>query len=565
VDFKVGKLSLIVKLIPTIGMVLSLSFSAALYFQSKETSKSLGLALVSLKEYSTLSSDGLNISQYLTGITLSIAANDSELFAKMQGGLLNSLKKKAEGKDLYSTVENLTPYTPLSEVIQLLKSYEAFNKSGNNETAQKSAQFQKHFKDFSESHEKSSALIKLLMVFLTFTVLFSSWLSKKLDSSLSKIEESEKLYRMLFSSLKEGILLIRKDGRIITANSSAEILLKIPKEDLKKIDISMIFPTLVDSSGNGIRRGKSPFLKMSRSKKTHRDLVIGVSPEPGIIKWLNFCSTPFNFDSEGEVETSLFTVVDVTDRIENEKVIKEQQVQILNSSRLSALGEMAGGIAHEINNPLAIIQNSAEDLEDLAEDSELTNESAINESKRIQKTVSRISKIISSLRVFSRDGQNDPLVATKVKDLISDTLELCQSKLKASSVKLTYNIPDENISVLARPVQISQVLLNMITNSLHAVENLEDKWIRIEIIENPESITLAIVDSGKGIPIAVQEKMFQPFFTTKDIGKGTGIGLSISKGVLDSHRSKLEIDNECENTRLYFELAKVQNRLNTAA
>ena len=108
-------------------------------------------------------------------------------------------------------------------------------------------------------------------------------------------------------------------------------------------------------------------------------------------------------------------------------------------------------------------------------------------------------------------------------------------------------IPDE-VKVKCRPVQISQVIINLIGNACDAIESLPDKWIKIGIRNASGPIVLFVMDSGRGIPESIAKKIFQPFFTTKDVGKGTGLGLSISKGIMDAHGGSISVDFECENT-----------------
>ena len=115
------------------------------------------------------------------------------------------------------------------------------------------------------------------------------------------------------------------------------------------------------------------------------------------------------------------------------------------------------------------------------------------------------------------------------------------------------------MTLAARSVHIAQVLLNLLHNASDAVSGTPDPWIWLEVIERNESVELRITDSGKGIPLLIQEKIFQPFFTTKDVGTGTGLGLSISMGIIRDHGGQLEIDNNCPNTCFVIRLPKWQN------
>ena len=233
----------------------------------------------------------------------------------------------------------------------------------------------------------------------------------------------------------------------------------------------------------------------------------------------------------------------------------QQKEKTIAASKMSALGEMAGGIAHEINNPLAIILGKVDLIRIKVSTQNISQEQLLTEIEKIDLTCQRIVRIIRGLRNFSRDGDKDPFVKTKVKQILEDTLELCKTRFQNKEIDLRVNA-DENIAIECRPVQISQIILNLLNNSLHAIEKLNEKWVSIDVIDQADSILISITDSGKGIPKAIAEKLHQPFFTTKDVGVGTGLGLSISTGIAQQHNGYLKLDSEAKNTRFIVCLPK---------
>ena len=224
---------------------------------------------------------------------------------------------------------------------------------------------------------------------------------------------------------------------------------------------------------------------------------------------------------------------------------------------MSSLGEMAGGIAHEINTPLSTIQMKAELLlERLSEGG--GNEKVINDSlNSIIITVKKIAKIIRGLRSFSRDGTKDPMSVCAVSQIVNDTFDLCRQKFFDHDVDLKFNF-NEDLNILCRPGEISQVLLNLIQNAFDAVENLDQKWIRVDLLEDKKSVLIKVIDSGSGIVKDVQDKLMQPFFTTKAIGKGTGLGLSISRGLIMAHGGTIELETDAVNTTFCLKLPKIK-------
>lgn len=233
--------------------------------------------------------------------------------------------------------------------------------------------------------------------------------------------------------------------------------------------------------------------------------------------------------------------------------LRRKELSLLQSAKWSSLGEMAGGIAHEINNPLAIITLKASQMKDSLETGNLDTARFQLDLTKIQNTVDRIAKIIRGLRAFSRNAEQDPLVPTPLSQVVAETLELCRERFRVNGVELRIdNRIDTKIA--CRPAQISQILMNLLSNAIDATEKLELKWVELSVARNGAHITVSVTDSGYGIDASIIEKMMNPFFTTKEVGKGTGLGLSISKGIAEDHGGALKYDAHSANTRFILEL-----------
>jgi C4-dicarboxylate-specific signal transduction histidine kinase len=242
------------------------------------------------------------------------------------------------------------------------------------------------------------------------------------------------------------------------------------------------------------------------------------------------------------------------ERDQTRKLLVEQQAKMVTSSKLAALGEMAAGMAHEINNPLAIISGSADELNLLVQHKMSTPEHLTEIATTIRSTVRRISKIIKGLHSFSRDAEDVFPERAAVRAIVDETLAFCQERFRIRGVELRVSEIDPSLTLMCRPVQLSQVLLNLLNNSYDAVEGLDERWIQLDVQVLTGSLVISVTDSGAGISSDLRESIMQPFFTTKEVGRGTGLGLSISSGIVARHGGVLALDPNCANTRFTITL-----------
>ena len=245
--------------------------------------------------------------------------------------------------------------------------------------------------------------------------------------------------------------------------------------------------------------------------------------------------------------------------IERTRQLEQNRARQIESAKMAVLGEMAGGVAHEINTPLTSIILTTQIIQRNINKGELEKETILKKFETVEKLAFRISKIIKALRYFSRDAQNDLFEIITISSILHETLELCSEKLKTNGISFSVEKPETEISIEGRGVQISQVLLNLIGNSSDAIRDLPEKWIRINYGVVDNGVEIRVADSGKGITPEIQEKIFNPFFTTKDVGRGTGIGLSISKGIIEDHGGKLYLDVSAVTTTFVVFIPKHQN------
>lgn len=232
------------------------------------------------------------------------------------------------------------------------------------------------------------------------------------------------------------------------------------------------------------------------------------------------------------------------------------------AGKFAALGEMAAGIAHEINNPLAIIKGSSSIMQRLIQADQ--KDKAIENLKRINNTVDRIAKIISSLRIYAREATNDPMTNESLQRVIEETVIFCSEKFRVNGVKFDVANHCPDLTINCRPVQISQILLNLLNNAYDAVSELPESWVRLSVTRKDKFVEISVENSGPKIPKHISERLFTPFFTTKEVGKGTGMGLSLSLGIAKSHNGELTLEDSSKHTRFVLRLPLSETVLKVA-
>jgi PAS domain S-box-containing protein len=290
----------------------------------------------------------------------------------------------------------------------------------------------------------------------------------------------------------------------------------------------------------------------------------------GDLYWVYTTIVPF-LSPMGQVEQYLAIRHEITELKLAQQIIIQQQEQLVGASRLSAIGEMAATITHEINNPLAVILGRVEMLKSMLKDGSYTLHDLQRVADTIEVTGHRIEKIVRAMKTMAyHSGGSAPeeLEAPSSKpviELISDAVELCQHRFRDHGIKLEVSQFDKSLNVLCRSYQIVQVLVNLLNNSHDALfsqgsekpgQPKSMKWVRIEVLPRQNVVEIAITDSGYGISFDVQRKMFDPFFSTKPVQYGTGLGLSVSLSLMRKAGGNLEYDHQSPNTRFVCSIPK---------
>ena len=228
-----------------------------------------------------------------------------------------------------------------------------------------------------------------------------------------------------------------------------------------------------------------------------------------------------------------------------EEALRDKQAQVIQAGRLTAMGEMATGIAHEINQPLAIIRVAADGLNAYFDEKETNTEEA-RAAQKIISQVKRAAAIIDNMRAFVRNGIEEA-ETIDIRDPFEKALSFFQEQFRVHGIQLHIDLPNDPLMVRINPNKFEQIMVNLLSNARYAVEkNIppnDDKKIFVRLISAGSSDTaiLEVEDNGTGMSQEVLERCMEPFYTTKEVGEGTGLGLSIAHGIAREFQMEIEV------------------------
>ena len=244
---------------------------------------------------------------------------------------------------------------------------------------------------------------------------------------------------------------------------------------------------------------------------------------------------------------------------------KQMERQMITTERLASLGTLAAGVAHEINNPLAIIRESAGWMQQLFARDELKNiprhDDFTKALDKVEKSVERASRITHQLLGFV--GKSEPLVSeVNLMELAEESLRLISHEIKNRHIEIVRRMEPSPGLIQSDPYQLRQVLLNLLTNAVHAIKSVGT--ITITLKDLGDSQTIMVSDTGQGIPRENLAKIFEPFFSTKPPGEGTGLGLFVTRGILEKLGGTIEVESTVGSgtsccVRLPKNLGKTEN------
>ncbi|HWQ08575.1 MAG TPA: ATP-binding protein, partial [Holophaga sp.] len=345
------------------------------------------------------------------------------------------------------------------------------------------------------------------------------------------LKRSERKYHDIFNNVPAAILVLGQgDLSILDCNRGALAAYGYPRSELLRLSfVDLFMDGRDDGAIEAVRAGRA----IERARHVTRD---------GHPFYVSMHASPSEFASR---KVHLVTVTDITTRLETEQ-------QLIQASKMATLGEMATGVAHEINQPLSVIQTSIDLIKRHLARGEVPAEGVLTRiTGLVASQVDRAAKIIAHMREFGR--KSDQLhekvdcnaVLTRAFDFFSQQLTL-------RGIEVVFELAEALPPVRCDPNRLEQVCINLLTNARDAIEERSardaaaPRRVTLKTMANQEYVTLRVGDTGPGVPPELAEKIFEPFFTTKEIGKGTGLGLSISYGIVKESGGAISVSTNAD-------------------
>lgn len=356
-------------------------------------------------------------------------------------------------------------------------------------------------------------------------------------------ERQLELFRTAISASNQGILILQAgepDFRVMFSSTEVARLMGIPEQRLPGMTLGEVLAGLKAKT-----KGTPPAEQIAAQIRREEDAIVNVEIEAGgdaLCLEIRSCHVSLK-----ERERHLIlTFHDVTQRMRDQRTIEQQRDELGRVTRFSALTEIAAGIAHEVNTPLGVIVAKADILKALAARSGSAPIGTAELAEDITRMAKNVSEIVHGLaNAVSRHA--DRREEALLQQLVRDAVKMCEPRIHRIGAELRLDLPEPDVRLVCYPVQIIQILINLLNNAVDSIGERRERWIRIALRADERGCRLTVTDSGPRISSTLAEKIFMPFFTTKKDQEGTGIGLSVSRSIARRHDGELALDMEAGN------------------
>ena len=337
------------------------------------------------------------------------------------------------------------------------------------------------------------------------------------------LKQSESKYRLLFEASQDAILIFDAHTRLVDINPSGLRLFRFKNRE-EALSIETFYQLFWDP------QDARKFEDLVKKQGYINDFEVQMVERDGDKQSIIISATA-RFDDDGNYAGINASLHDVSERRRLEKSMAQTE-------KLASIGQLASGVAHEINNPLEVIRLYS----NLAAKSGTIDEQVAEDLRTIQKHTDNCKQIVQALLNFARIS--DPVKAeADISSLIEDVLTVFDLQIQKSSILVKKELAGNVPKVVVDHQQIKQVLMNLLMNAAQSIEKEGDIIIRTWVDEKEKRLSIQITDTGTGIPDKILDRIFDPFFTTKEEGRGTGLGLSVSYGIIKQHGGNIEVES----------------------
>jgi len=373
-------------------------------------------------------------------------------------------------------------------------------------------------------------------------------------------------YALLFEEANDGILLVESDsGRILTANRRMQELTGFPAPDLNGGSVDLLFPDPTEAQAKKVRSAL-----FSREMLSHSGFYedMALVRKDGYLAFATLSVKTLTAEETGGQSVAFCIVHDMGAKKSMERdllakhwelknayeelerahmELKSAQEALVQAGKLSALGELAAGVAHELNQPLSGVMGFGQELEKIIK-AKLPDPEALDFAAEVTKNALRMKKIIQQLREFTRRSVED-FEDVELTAVISDSLKLLEQQFKSRGISVAISTQEKLPRLFCNPFQLEQVFINLATNARDAIEAGGRGSGKIEIVVRRKAsdpkrfLEVSFSDDGCGMGTEAKNRALEPFYTTKEVGKGTGLGLSVSYGIISKIHGTIMIES----------------------
>ncbi|SIO40767.1 PAS domain-containing sensor histidine kinase [Halodesulfovibrio marinisediminis] len=346
-----------------------------------------------------------------------------------------------------------------------------------------------------------------------------------------RLISSEAKYHAIFNHIPNAVFVLDvEDYNIIDCNDMAERSYGYDTEEMHDTSFIHLFPKEEQDKARSYFRA---FTALNRVRQKRKD---------GSTFYVDFRLSPAVYNDRNVL---LVTAMDVTDRLEAEQ-------KLIQAGKMATLGEMATGVAHELNQPLTVIKTaSGFIMRKINRSQPIDSEILKTMAEEIDSHVDRASQIIDHMRAFGRQSDH-ALERVNMNSVIKSSVDMFISQLTLRGISVEMNFKEKLPEILGVANRLEQVFINLLLNARDAIEEAsaegktEKKVITLRTYSTPRAVVAVVEDTGAGVPAGLIDKIFEPFFTTKKVGKGTGLGLSISYGLIKDFGGTIRVKNKKE-------------------